>query len=70
MSRRSTASLAASVIIGSAFIVTISNDASAYSSRGIAIYQPGVYRSGVCRGGFTVEPTIVAATMVYALGLR
>ena len=51
MSRRSIVSLAATIIIGSASIVTISNDASAYSSRGIAIYQPGAYRGGAYRGG-------------------
>ena len=51
MSRRSIVSLAATVIIGSACIVTISNDASAYSSSGIPIWQPGVYRGGVYRGG-------------------
>jgi hypothetical protein len=51
MSRRSIVSLAAYVVIGSACIVTISNDASAYSSSGISIWQPGVYRGGVYRGG-------------------
>jgi hypothetical protein len=49
MSRRSIVSLAATVTIGSACIVT--NDASAYSSSGIPIWQPGVYRGGVYRGG-------------------
>lgn len=51
MSSRRIISLGVSVIIGSACIVTISNDASAYSSSGIPIYQPGVYRGGVYRGG-------------------
>lgn len=51
MSRRSIVSLAATVMIGSACLVTISNDAAAYSSSGIAIWQPGVYRGGVYRGG-------------------
>jgi len=51
MSRRSIVSLAATVIIGSACIVTISNDASAYSSSGIPIYQPGLYRGAVYRSG-------------------
>jgi hypothetical protein len=50
MSRRSMVSLAATVIIGSASIVTISNDASAYSSSGIPIWQPGAYRGGGNRG--------------------
>jgi hypothetical protein len=48
---RSIVSLAASIIIGSACVVTISNDASAHPSSGIPIYQPGVYRGGVYRGG-------------------
>ena len=52
MSRRSIVSIAASAIIGSACVAIISNDASAYSSRGIPIYQPGVYRGGVYRGGY------------------
>jgi hypothetical protein len=51
MSRPSIVSLAATVIIGSACIVTISNDASAYSSTGIPIYQPGADRGSVYRGG-------------------
>jgi len=51
MSRRSIVSLAATIIIGSASIVTISNDASAYSSSGIPIWQPGLYRAGVYHGG-------------------
>jgi hypothetical protein len=51
MSRRSIVSLAATVIIGTACVVTISNDASAYSSSGIPIWQPDVYRGGVYRGG-------------------
>ena len=51
MSRRGIVSLAATVIIGSACAATIPNDASAYSSSGIPIYQPGVDRGGVNRGG-------------------
>ena len=38
-------------IIGSACAVTIPSDASAYSSSGIPIYQPGVDHGGVNRGG-------------------
>jgi hypothetical protein len=49
MSRRSIVSLAATVMIGSACLVAISNDAAAYSSSGIPIWQPGVYRGGVYR---------------------
>ena len=51
MSRRSIVSLAASVIIGSALVVTISNDASAYYRRGVGVYHGGVYRGGVYRSG-------------------
>jgi hypothetical protein len=49
MSRRRIVSLAATVIIGSARIVTISNNASAYSSSGIAIWQPPVLGLVKCR---------------------
>ena len=52
MSRRSIVSLAASVIIGSALVVTISNDASAYYRRGVGVYHGGVYRGGVYRGAY------------------
>jgi hypothetical protein len=61
VSRRSIVSLAATVLIGGACIVTIPNDASAYSSRGTLIYQPDVYygvhrgrahRGGVYRGAY------------------
>ena len=52
MSRPSIFSLAASLIIGGACFVAISNDASAYSSSGIAIWQPGVYRGGALRGAY------------------
>jgi hypothetical protein len=52
MSRRSIVSLAATVTIGSACIVTITNDAFAYSSSGIPIWQPGVYRGGGYRGAY------------------
>jgi len=52
MLRRSIVSLAATVMIGSACLVTISNDATAYSSSGIAIWQPGVYRGAGYRGAY------------------
>jgi hypothetical protein len=52
LARRSMVSIAASAIIGSACLVIISNDASAYSSSGIPIFQPGVYRGGLYRGGY------------------
>jgi hypothetical protein len=51
MSRRSIVSLAASVIIGSVCVVTISTDASAYYRRAVGVYHGGVYRGGVYRGG-------------------
>jgi hypothetical protein len=51
MSRRSIVSLAVSVIIGSACLVTLSSDASAYYRRGVGVYHGGVYRGGVYRGG-------------------
>jgi len=51
MSRRSIVSLAASLIVGSVCVATISTDASAYYRRGVGVYHGGVYRGGVCRGG-------------------
>src|SRR5271154_1247730 len=50
MSRRTTISLAASLIIGIGCIATISTDASAYYRRGVGVYHGGVYRGGVYRG--------------------
>jgi hypothetical protein len=55
MSRRSIVSLAASVIIGTAFVATISTDASAYYRRGVGVYHGG-YRGGVYRGGYRGAP--------------
>ena len=52
MSRPSIVSLAASAIIGGACFLATSNNASAYSSSGIAIWQPGVYRGGALRGAY------------------
>jgi hypothetical protein len=49
MSRRTIVSLAASVIIGIACIVTISTDAFAYR-RGVGVGRAGVYHGGVYRG--------------------
>jgi len=63
MSRRSIVSLAASVIIGSALVVTISNDASAYYRRGVGVYHGGVYRGGVYRG---VAPGVAVGAAVGA----
>ena len=51
MSRRTIVSLAASVIIGTACVATISTDASAYYRRGVGVYHGGVYRGGAYRGG-------------------
>src|SRR5271170_913846 len=50
MSRRTTISLVASVIISIGCIATISTDASAYYRRGGGVYHGGVYRGGVYRG--------------------
>jgi hypothetical protein len=52
MSRRSIVSLAASVIIASVCVVTISTDVSAYYRRGVGVYHGGVYRGGVYRGAY------------------
>jgi hypothetical protein len=52
MSRRSLVSLAASLVIGSACVVTISTDASAYYRRGVGVYHGGVYRGAHYRGGY------------------
>jgi len=48
MSRRTIVALAASVIFGMGFILTVSTEASAY-------YRGGVYRGGVCRQGNRVK---------------
>ena len=48
MSRRTIMALAASVIFGFGFVLTISTDASAYYRGGV--YRGGVYRGGVYRG--------------------
>ena len=53
MSRRAIVSLAASVIVGIACIVTVSTDAFAYRRGGVAragVYHGGVHRAGVYRG--------------------
>jgi hypothetical protein len=50
MPRRTTASLAASIIIGIACTATISTDAFAYR-RGVGVGRAGVYHGGVYRGG-------------------
>jgi hypothetical protein len=64
MSRRTLMSLAASVIFGIGFIVTISTEASAYY-RGV--YRGGVYRGGVYRGGYYgVRPGVAVGAAVGA----
>jgi len=50
MSRRTHISLAASAIVGTACIATISTDAFAYR-RGVGVGRAGVYHGGVYRGG-------------------
>ena len=54
MSRRTIVALAASVIFGMGFILTVSTEASAY------------YRGGVYRGGVAEAFTGVAITGAYA----
>jgi hypothetical protein len=50
MSRRTLISLAASAIVGTACIATISTDAFAYR-RGVGVGRVGVHHGGVYRGG-------------------
>ena len=55
MSRRTIVALAASVIFGIGFILTISTEASAYYRGGVyrgGVYRGGGYRGGVYRGGY------------------
>jgi hypothetical protein len=51
MSRRTLTSLAASVIVGVACIVTVSTDAFAYRRGGAGVARGGVYHGGVNRVG-------------------
>ena len=59
MSRRTIVALAASVIFGMGFILTVSTEASAY-------YRGGVYRGGVAEAFTGVAITEVAITGAYA----
>jgi hypothetical protein len=52
MSRRTIVSLAASIIIGIAGVVTVSTDASAYYRRGGGVYHGHAYRGGAYRGAY------------------
>jgi hypothetical protein len=63
MSRRTVMSLAASVIFGISFILTVSTDASAYYRGGV--YRGGVYRGGVYRG---VRPGVAIGIGAAAVG--
>src|SRR6478609_3621546 len=67
MSRRTILALAASVIFGIGFILTISTEASAYY-RGV--YRGGVYRGGVYRGGYYrgVRPGVAVGIGAAAVG--
>jgi hypothetical protein len=71
MSRRTIMSLAASVMFGIGFILTVSTDASAYRGgfRG-GVYRGGVYRGGVYRGGFYrgVRPGVAVGIGAAAVG--
>ena len=68
MSRRTIVALAASVIIGIGFILTISTEASAYYRGGV--YRGGVYRGGVYRGGYYrgVRPGVAVGIGAAAVG--
>ena len=73
MSRRTIAALAASIIFGIGFIMTISTDASAYYRGGVArggVYRGGVYRGGVYRGGYYrgVRPGVAVGVGAAAVG--
>jgi hypothetical protein len=63
MSRRTIMALAASIIFGIGFILTISTDASAYYRGGV--YRGGVYRGGVYRG---VRPGVAIGIGAAAVG--
>jgi hypothetical protein len=71
MSRRTIMSLAATIIFGIGFMLTISTDASAYRGgfRG-GVYRGGVYRGGVYRGGFYrgVGPGVAVGIGAAAVG--
>ena len=69
MSRRTIVALAASVIFGMGFILTISTEASAYY-RGGGVYRGGVYRGGVYRGGYYrgVRPGVAVGVGAAAVG--
>ena len=60
--------LAASVIFGFGFVLTISTDASAYYRGGV--YRGGVYRGGVYRGGVYrgVRPGVAIGIGAAAVG--
>ena len=69
MSRR-TLALAASVIFGIGFILTISTEASAYRAYRGGVYRGGVYRGGVYRGGYYrgVRPGVAVGVGAAAVG--
>jgi|GEM_PF-3036266 len=62
MSRRTIMSLAASVIFGGGFILTVSTEASAYRA---GVYRGGVYRGGYYRG---VRPGVAVGIGAAAVG--
>ena len=68
MSRRTIVALAASVIFGMGFILTISTEASAYYRGGV--YRGGVYRGGAYRGGYYrgVRPGVAVGIGAAAVG--
>src|SRR6476659_7270556 len=73
MSRRTIVALAASVIFGMGFILTISTEASAYYRGGVyrgGVYRGGGYRGGVYRGGYYrgVRPGVAVGIGPAAVG--
>ena len=70
MSRRTIMSLAAAVIFGIGFILTISTEASAYRGVRGGVYRGGVYRGGVYRGGIYrgVRPGVAVGIGAAAVG--
>ena len=73
MSRRTIVALAASVIFGMGFILTVSTEASAYYRGGVyrgGVYRGGAYRGGYYRGGYYrgVRPGVAVGVGAAAVG--
>jgi hypothetical protein len=65
MSRRTIFALAATIIFGIGFILTVTTDASAYYRGRGGVYRGGVYRGGVYRG---VRPGVAVGIGAAAVG--